>query len=219
MTRPRPTPTAILPPVGNRPEAMDMGSRNTDPSSSGARFDMPPPRQPDQAAPEQAEAPAKARDYGAELSTLLKLNAPGCLAGWDPSGKTTLIIEVTAQVMGSGTISRAEARAPGATPTVLACLKRQANALQLVGPVEGAPLSVSASVTLQTDGPGTTQPKAAVDNSQDDRDENPRDSKLQQVENDPKEVTQKDEPVPEAPEPPEPRELPPTDDTSPDQQP
>ena len=217
MARPRPTPTSILPPVGNSPDS--MGSRNSDPTGSSARFDLPPPRKPDQAAPLEAESTEKARDYSAELSTLLKNSAQSCLAGWDPSVKTSLIVQITAQVMGSGAISRAEAQAPGATPAVLACLKKQANALQLVAPVEGAPRSVSASVTLQTEGSGTAQPKAAAANTQEDRDENPRDSKLQDVENDPREVVQKEEPVREAPEPPEPRELPPTDDTRPDEQP
>ncbi|HET8939146.1 MAG TPA: hypothetical protein VFN67_37130 [Polyangiales bacterium] len=219
MTRPRPTPTAILRPVGSSPEPMGMGSRNTDPTASSMHFEAPPPLKPEQAAAQPAEGPAKVRDYSAELSALLKQGALSCLAGWDSNGKTSIDLQVTAQVMGSGTISRAEVRAAGVTPTIVACVQKQAGALQLQGPIEAAPRSVSASLTLLTKGTPALQPRAAEETNQDERDENPHDSKIQDVANDPPEVMQKDEPVREAPEPPEPRDAPPTDDTPADEQP
>jgi len=183
------------------------------------RFEMPPERKPAQAAAQAAEGSAQARDYSAELSGLLKQGAVSCLAGWDAQGKTSINLQVTAQVMGSGTISRAEVQAAGVTPTIVACVQKQARAVQLQGPIEAAPRSVSATVTLLTQGSTTPQLKAAADTSQDERDENPHDSKTQDVKDDPPEVIDRDEPVREAPEPPEPRDEPPADDTSADQQP
>jgi hypothetical protein len=163
----------------------------------------------------QADAPTelKERDYSAELAALLSKSVPSCLASFKPSAGT-VSIQVTAQVMSSGTISRAEAQGSGLTPAILACIKKLAGTLQLNGPVADAPRSVQTQVTLQTQGtPNAPQPRAAAEETdEDERDGDPRDSKVHQVEDDPPEVDQKhDEPTREAPEPPDPKDEPPAD--------
>jgi hypothetical protein len=193
-----------------------MAPNNTYAANSRLRFEAPPERPAEQAA---AATEAKPRDYSAELTAMLSTSAISCLAGFKPVGSSTVNLQVTAQVMSSGTVSRAEVQGKGLTPPMLACIQKLAVTSQLHGPIEGAPRSVQAQLLLQTQGSGTApQPQAAYDNAQDERDENPHDSKLQEVANDPAEVEQKDEPTREAPEPPEPRDQAPAD-TNPDQQP
>lgn len=216
IPRPRPTPTAILPPSGSSPEGTIAPTANdTYAAKSAPRFETPPERPVEPAPAEQGVA--KARDYSAELSGLLKQSAASCLAGWTPSRNGSVNVQVTAQVMSSGAVSRAEANAAGLTPAILGCIQKLATTLRMQGPIADAPRSVQTQLTLQAQGVEAPQPRAAT-NNEDERDENPRDSKLQEVTNDPPEVMQKDEPVREAPEPPEPRDLPPSD-THADEQP
>jgi hypothetical protein len=79
---------------------------------------------------------------------------------------------------------------------------------------------VSAQLDVQLQAtPERPQPKAAKEEDrEDDRDESPRDSKTRDIDNDPPEAPQREEPVREAP---EPRDMPdePPHDTHPDQQP
>jgi hypothetical protein len=219
MPRARPTPTAVLPPVGSSPEGTSAPGANNGYGTSGApRFAMPTNNPLAEQAPAEVDTP-KARDYGQELSTLLKQNAPSCLSGWSPSRNGSVSIQVSAQVMATGAITRADASGSGLTPSILACMQKLATTLRMQAPIADAPRNVQTSLTLQSQGGEAPQPKAATNTAnEDERDENPRDSRLQEVANDPPEVEQKDEPTREAPEPPEPRDLPPSD-TRADEQP
>jgi hypothetical protein len=206
----RTTNTSTTPP-GQGPEANRMDPNRALEVDRRPRFEEP------KGPPGQADAPPelKQRDYSAELAALLSKSVPSCLASFKPSAGT-VSIQVTAQVMSSGTISRAEAQGSGLTPPILACIKKLAGTLQLNGPVADAPRSVQTQVTLQTTAqgaPNAPQPKAAAEDTNDDeRDGDPRDSKVHQVDDDPAEVDQKhDEPTREAPEPPDPKDEQPTD--------
>lgn len=204
----RPTNTVITPP-GSSPQAKSILDERASAAARQPRVEQPL-QTPEQAAPGEEK---KERDYSAELAALLSKSVPGCLTAWKPS-TPALTIQITAQVMASGTISRAEAQAPGLTPAIIGCIQKLAGAVQLNGPVADAPRKVQTQLTLQMQGtPNAPQPKAASDDTQEDeRDENPRDSRLQQVENDPAEVEQKlYEPTREAPEPPDPKDEPPAD--------
>lgn len=175
--------------------------------------DQPPPT----AAAEDSDAPGakRERNYSAELTDLLGKTVPACLTSLAPS-TNTVSVQVTAQVMPSGTISRAEAQGTGLTPTALACVKKAVGVLQLKGPVSDAPRSVQASLTLQAQRPANApQPTAAADSREpndDERDGEPRNSKIDPVSDDPPEVEQKlYEPTREGPEVPDPADEPPGD--------
>lgn len=197
---------------GQSPEANRMERERQVVPDGRTRFEEPPLK----AAADQgtAQDEKKDRDYGAELAQQLNKSVPGCLGSFSPS-TTSVTISVTAQVMSSGMVSRAEASASGLTPAILACIKKLAASAQLQAPVADAPRSVQAQLTLQTQGtPKAAQLKAAPaeEFEADQRDENPRDSKVPHVENDPVEVEQKlYEHSREGTEVPDPKDEPPAD--------
>ena len=208
IPRQRPTSTATTPP-GKSPEPIRSDQNRALPTDQRPRSEEPPPTAAEEAPPEEK----KERNYSAELAGLLSKSVPGCLASFAPS-TSVVSIQVTAQVMTSGTVSRAEAQGAGLTPPALACIKKAAGALQLNGPVADAPRSVQAQLTLQTQAtPKPAQPLAAEeDTREDERDGDPRDSKVHQVDDNPREVEQKvDEQTREGPEPADPKDEPPTD--------
>ncbi|HTU58054.1 MAG TPA: hypothetical protein VMF89_06465, partial [Polyangiales bacterium] len=106
------------------------------------------------------------------------------------------------------------AQGTGLSALALTCIKKAAGALQLMAPVADAPRSVRADVMFRTqDTPKALQPKAAEeDTHEDERDGNPRDSKVHDVDDNPREVEQKlYEDTREAPEAPDPKDEPPAD--------
>ena len=208
---PRQTPTtpSVAQPAPS-PEAHGLREDNAFAGVVHTRREEPPPRAAEQAAPPEEK---KERDYSAELSSLLSKSVPGCLTASPPS-TSSVNIQVTAQVMATGTISRAEAQGAGLSAIALTCIKKAAGALQLLAPVADAPRSVQAQLMFQTQGPPKAlQPKAAEeDTHEDERDGNPRDSKVHEVDDNPAEVEQKlYEKTREATEVPDPKDEPPND--------
>jgi hypothetical protein len=180
------------------------------PGLSSGRLESPPAAA-ESKAPEPAEK--KARDYSAELKGLLS-SSVSCLTGHKADARSAITINVSAQVMPSGSISRADAQGPGLSPVELSCIQKVVGTLRLNGPIDGAPRSVSAHLTLQSQATKEVpQPKAAADSDDNDREENPHETQLKEVNNDPPEVAQHDQPVREAPEPAEPRDEPAREDT------
>lgn len=196
------------------PDAVRNQAYTRPPLSSGGLQQPPPPAADTDKAPTAPEK--KERDYSAELSALLS-STVSCLTGHKADARAAITINVSAQVMPSGSISRADAQGPGLTPVELSCIQKQVSSLHLNGPIEGAPRSVSGHLTLQAQATKEApQPKAAVE--RDDDEENPHDTVVKEVANDPPEAQQHDEPVREAPEPAEPQDQAPHD-THADEQP
>lgn len=207
-----PTSTSTVQPAQG-PDAV-RNQRIEPPSVSSGRLDSPPLAADNK---EPAAAEKKARDYSAELSDLLSATV-NCLTGHKPGA---ISINVSAQVMPSGSITRADAQGPGLTPVELSCIQKTVGTLHLQSPIEGAPRSVSGHLTLQSQATkDAPQPKAAAerddrDDNDNGRDENPHDTQVKEVNNDPPEVQQRDEPTREAREPRDetPRDEAPNEDT------
>jgi hypothetical protein len=209
MTRQLPTNTSTAQPSGS-PEASRSNQNSAYAGDTHPRFEEPPLKAAEKAAPPEEK---KERDYSAELSSLLSQSVSGCLTASPPS-TSSVSIRVTAQVMATGTVSRAEAQGAGLAAPALTCIKNAASALRLKAPVADAPRSVQAQLTFQTQGaPKAMQPKAAEEDSrEDERDGNPRDSKVHDVDDHPVEVEQKlYENAREAAEVPDPKDEPPAD--------
>jgi hypothetical protein len=106
-----------------------------------------------------SEPVAPPRDLAAELSSALS-TAPSCAdlakVAAQPGGKLT--ISVTTTVLGTGSLSRSEVKAPGQPPEALRCLEQLVASLKLDGDIPDAPLRVTASTELQVKavGGGTT---------------------------------------------------------------
>lgn len=109
----------------------------------------PPPSAADPnapAAPEQAtEKPV--RSLPRELETMLGSPA-SCLVP-RAAGSGAVQISLSATIMPSGAVSRSEASAAGLTPDELKCLRGRIEALRFAQPIEGAPLTVTGSLTLE----------------------------------------------------------------------
>jgi hypothetical protein len=212
MTRQLPTNTSNTSTAqpSQRPEANRLNQNSAYPGDTRPRFEEPPLKAAEKAAPPEEK---KERDYSSELSNLLSQSVSGCLTASPPS-TSSVSIRVTAHVMATGTVSRAEAQGAGLATPALTCIKNAAGALRLKAPVADAPRTVQAQLTFQTQGaPKALQPKAAVEDSrEDERDGNPRDSKVHDVDDHPVEVEQKlYEDAREAAEVPDPKDEPPTD--------
>lgn len=113
-----------------------------------------------QAAPKDHD-PAALRDLAPDLARILREAADRCVdmpkAAAQPGGKLTL--SVSAYVLGTGSFSSAEVRAPGQPESALRCLQ-QAVLRANVGEVRDAPRKVSGSAELEIKQVG---PRAAVD--------------------------------------------------------
>ena len=97
----------------------------------------------------QPEAPPVERDLGDELreamgdpSACVSLHEARSLGG-------TLRIRVSARVMSTGRITRAEVSASGLGERAHDCLQRRAEGLSLRAPVEGAPRAVDTTLTYE----------------------------------------------------------------------
>ena len=211
IPQPRPTNTSTTLP-GPSPEvplAEPPRAQSAETAPKGDPAAAAPSEEP------EGSAEPKERNYSAELAALLSTGAASCLTSFRPNG-STVSLQVTAQVMPTGTITRADAQGAGLTPPILSCLKKLAESTQLSAPVRDAPRSVRAQVTLHAQtAPSAPQPTAAAedpDSQPDERDGDPRNSKIHAVDDDPPEVEQKlYEPSREAPEPPAPVDEPPAD--------
>jgi hypothetical protein len=115
--------------------------------------------------PPAGRAPAGAggnRDLAAELSSALN-QVTDCVAPAEaakqPSGR--LVVNVSAYVLGTGSISRATVDAPGQPADALACLQRRVMAIKLAEPVPDAPTNVRGSTTVEIKAVGP-KPTAAT---------------------------------------------------------
>lgn len=80
--------------------------------------------------------------------------APSCVQPRpQDSAQKQLGIAVTAHVMATGSVSRAEVSASGLQRSELDCLKRMAEGVRFPTPVEDAPKRVSTTVTLELEAP------------------------------------------------------------------
>jgi hypothetical protein len=98
-----------------------------------------------------AEEKKPERDLGAELRTavgdLASCVKPRTAAAGTPAG-TTLSIALEAVVTETGLVTRSGARGTGHEPDELDCARKRLGAVRLVGPIEAAPRTITASVTL-----------------------------------------------------------------------
>lgn len=96
----------------------------------------------------EAEAEEPARDLSAELQAALA-GAVGCLGVREADqGPDQLSFSVSVTFTESGMATRAEASASGLTEAERVCVRQRALATRLRAPVEGAPRTVAATVTL-----------------------------------------------------------------------
>jgi hypothetical protein len=113
------------------------------PASTAQNLGMKPP-------PGQAQAAGSNRDLAAELSSALN-QVTDCVAPAEaakqPHGR--LVVNVSAHVLGTGSISRATVDAAGQPPDALACLQRRVMALKLAEPVANAPVHVQGSTVVE----------------------------------------------------------------------
>ena len=106
----------------------------------------------------QAQAPAndtgedkdkEPRDFPSELLQRLG-NPASCLTPRPGDGNLVPIqISIQAQLMPSGALGRTELRAAELSAAERACLAQRVGAVRLTGPIDGAPLGIQASLTLQ----------------------------------------------------------------------
>jgi hypothetical protein len=105
------------------------------------------------AEPDEPEKPA--RSLQRELETMLGSPA-SCLAP-RAAGSGAIQISLSATIVPSGAVSRGEVSAAGLGPEELKCLRGRVEALRFAEPIEGAPLTVTGSLTLEqapAPGPG-----------------------------------------------------------------
>ena len=112
--------------------------------------------------PPAGEAEKKAtRDYPSELLQRLG-NPASCLAPRANDGNVRPIqIGIAAQLMPSGALGRTDLTAPELSSAERACLTQRVGAVRLAGPIEGAPLGLQASLTLQPSAAKPAPPGAA----------------------------------------------------------
>jgi len=107
--------------------------------------------------PSEATPPdAGTRDYGAELRAALG-DPSGCLtARTGPDIPKQISIDVEAYVMATGNISRSYVRSPQLVAEELECIRRRLEPLRLRPPIDDAPRSVRATLTLALETPAKT---------------------------------------------------------------
>jgi hypothetical protein len=103
-------------------------------------------------APEEqpkAEDQKEPRDYPSELLQRLG-NPASCLSPRVNDGTAhPFQIGIAAQLMPSGALARTDLTAPELSSAERACLAQRVGAVHLAGPIEGAPLGIQTSLTLQ----------------------------------------------------------------------
>lgn len=110
-------------------------------------------------AQEEAQKEKEQRDYPGELLARIA-NPVSCLAPRSSDDNARPItIGIAAQLMPSGALARTELSAADLSGAERACLTQRVGAVHLNGPIEGAPLGVHASLTLQ---PSAAKPGAAA---------------------------------------------------------
>lgn len=110
-----------------------------------------PASSPPEALPASTPPPAE-RDLSEELVALV--GAPSsCFAKRTAGSGTTLSFQVNAAVTPTGMITRAEVSGGGLTAEEADCVKARVVAARFAAPVEGAPLSVQATVDLRERAP------------------------------------------------------------------
>lgn len=92
-------------------------------------------------------APAGPPDYGNALRTAFGTPTDCISAQSRERLRGDLTVSVSARVTPSGRVTSANVSGSGLSPEDLACMTRRAEALQLAGPIEGAPRTVSTSIT------------------------------------------------------------------------
>jgi hypothetical protein len=110
---------------------------------------------------EKPEEKPKERDFPAELSAALG-GAAGCVqARPSKSGPQEISISVDAHVTANGIVSRAYARSSQLEAGELECVRKQAGALRLQGPIDDAPRMITTTLTLKMK-PPPAPPAAAA---------------------------------------------------------
>lgn len=99
---------------------------------------------------ESAEEPA--RDLGAELTALLRPEACLDLSRDRVAPGGHVRIQVSAVVLPSGRLQGASAQVAGQPTDALHCLESQLEAGHLASPIEGAPVRIQGSVTMEVHG-------------------------------------------------------------------
>jgi hypothetical protein len=144
---PKPRPEASDPPTSSLGDSLAaeqarLARRSNTPNQPAAGPDEPPATSP-------AQVPVPARDYGKELAAGLGSPLP-CLGQRNPKdAEKTLRIHISAVVMGSGAVSRADVHSAQLKDDERACVKRLAEAVRIPSTSEEGPLQVSTSITLE----------------------------------------------------------------------
>ena len=100
----------------------------------------------EQAAPDDPEKPP--RNMSAELESMIGSPA-SCLAPRPANEAPSQVsISLGASVMPSGAVGRGEVSAPGLSPTELDCVRKRLESVRFAPPIENAPFTVNASITL-----------------------------------------------------------------------
>jgi hypothetical protein len=103
-----------------------------------------------------ASPDAGKRDYDAELRAAVG-DPSGCLrARTGPDIPRQISIEVEAHVMAAGNISRSYVRSPQLAAEELECIRKRIEPLHLRPPIDDAPRSVRATLTLALETPAKT---------------------------------------------------------------
>jgi len=131
------------------PETPQPTARPPEPEPYKSPFedDTPGPSAP--AAEAEKKKEEEERDLGAELKSALG-SPVGCLTP-RPADQAPdrITIAISAQLVGSGRITRATASASQLEASELDCVRRRVEAIRLRGPVDDAPRGVSTSVELE----------------------------------------------------------------------
>lgn len=108
--------------------------------------------QPQTVSAEEAKPDAPAdkppRNLRQELETMMG-SPVSCLAARPANAAPNRVdISLSASVMPSGAVGRAEVSAPGLNPEEVACLRARLETLRFAQPIENAPFTVNGSITL-----------------------------------------------------------------------
>jgi hypothetical protein len=106
--------------------------------------------------PEATSPDAGKRDYGAELRAALGDPSSCLTARTGPDIPREINIDVEAYVMATGNISRSYVRSPQLVADELDCIRRRVEPLRLRPPIDDAPRSVRATLTLALETPAKT---------------------------------------------------------------
>jgi hypothetical protein len=142
--------TAVTAPQRAEPPRFEEPQRAESEPGGAQRAAEQPPSAADPNVAGAVEAPDKPqRSLQRELETMLGSPASCLQPRAAVNGASKLQISLSASIMPSGAVSRAEASGAGLHPDELKCLRDRIESLRFAEPIEGAPLTVTGSVTLE----------------------------------------------------------------------